>query len=137
MANKPIDWVRIREEYAEGASDVEVARLLDMTEEQFYRTEADNQAFANFVQKGRTLSKAWWYELSRRNVKSKEFNTPLYIINMKNRFGWADKIESNDMTNKDPVNLDQMRADLKNQMEKLAKKDPTLRNILAKEGNSD
>lgn len=137
MASKPIDWERIREEYAEGASDVEIAKLLDMTEEQFYRTEADNQAFAIFVQKGRTLSKAWWYELSRRNVRSKEFNTPLYIINMKNRFGWADKIESNDTTNKDPVNLDQMRADLRKAMERIAKKDPDLRSLLAKDGTSD
>lgn len=137
MANKPIDWERIREEYAEGASDVEIAKLLDMTEEQFYRTESDNQAFAIFVQKGRTLSKAWWYELSRRNVRNKEFNTPLYVMNMKNRFGWADKIESNDTTNKEPVNLDQMRSDLRKQMERLAKKDPDLRGLLTKDGTSD
>lgn len=137
MANKPIDWERIRAEYAEGAADVEIAKLLDMTEEQFYRTENENAAFAIFVQKGRTLSKAWWYELSRKNVRLKEFNTPLYVINMKNRFGWADKTETNDTTNKDPVNLDQMRADLSRQMEKLAKKDPALRSILTKDGTSD
>jgi hypothetical protein len=125
------------QEYALGAADVEIARILEMTESQFYDTEAENQAFATFVAKGRTLAKAFWYELSRKNVKNKEFNTPLYVINMKNRYGWADKVDTNDTTDKDPVNLDQMRAQLKKQMEKLAKKDPDLRNILNKDAPNE
>lgn len=125
------------QEYALGAADVEIAKILEMTESQFYDTEQDNAAFATFVQKGRTLAKAFWYELSRKNVKNKEFNTPLYVINMKNRYGWADKVDTNDTTDKDPVNLDDMRAQLRKQMTKIAKKDPTLRDILNKDDSNE
>lgn len=135
--NQPSKFEQVMAEYAQGASDVEIAKMLDMTEVQFYQTEQDNPAFATFVQKGRTLSKAWWYELSRKNVKNKEFNTPLYTINMKNRFGWADKVDTNDTTDKDPVNLDAARAELQRQMAKIMKKDPNLRALFIKDDTNE
>lgn len=128
--NPPSKFDQALSLYSEGAADVEIAKLLDMTEVQFYELEQENPAFATFANKGRTLSKAWWYEMSRKNVKNKEFNTPLYVINMKNRFGWADKVETNDMTDKEPVNLEQAKAQLKKQLETVAKKDPSLRALL-------
>lgn len=126
-ANK---WDQIKALYAEGGSDVEVARLMELSETEFYQFEHDHPAFATFLAKGRTLAKAWWYEQSRRNVRNKEFNTSLYNFAMKNRYGWADKVDTNDTTDKDPVNLDQLKGQLDSALKKLSKKDPALFNVI-------
>lgn len=129
MSN-PLNWDQVKEAYGEGASDVEIARLLNLSETEFYEYENEHPEFARFLAKGRTLSKAWWYEKHRTNLGNKEFNTSLYNFAMKNRFGWADKVESNDTTDKDPVNLDQMKAQLNSALTRMGKKDPELIRVL-------
>lgn len=128
-------WDEIKALYAQGASDVEVARLMELSETEFYQFEQDHPAFATFLAKGRTLAKAWWYEQHRSNLRNKEFNTSLYNFAMKNRFGWADKVDTNDTTDKDPVNLDQAKAQLDSALKKLMKKDPVLARSIV--GGSD
>lgn len=125
------NWDQIKDAYANGASDVEIARLMGLSESEFYEYETEHPAFATFLAKGRTLSKAWWYELHRTNVRNKEFNTSLYNFVMKNRFGWADKVDTNDTTEKDPVNLDQMKGQLNTALRNLGKKDPALMALLS------
>jgi hypothetical protein len=52
--------------------------------------------FSLTVKRGQALCQAWWEEMGRNNLKhSKEkvFETALWFINMKNRFGWKDKQE--------------------------------------------
>ena len=92
---KEIDWKAIADEYATGAADVEIAKLLDITINDFYRLEQEQPAFAKFVDKGRTMSQAWWYEKARKGLFTNEFNTALWNFNMKNRFpdDWRDKQE--------------------------------------------
>lgn len=41
------------------------------------------------------LSEAWWEEHGRLNLHNREFNSVLWYMNMKNRFGWRDRIDSN------------------------------------------
>lgn len=125
MSNK-INWDDIANAYADGAADVEIAKLLDITISDFYRLVQDNPSFAKFVEKGRTVSQAWWYEKARRNLWSKEFNTTLWNFNMKNRYGWADKIDTSDTTDKDPVNLDEARAQLQTALKRLSKTNPEI-----------
>lgn len=126
MADKQIDWKLVTLAYEEGAADVEIARLLDITIADFYRLEEENPAFAKFVEKGRTLSQAWWYEKARKGLFTKEFNTALWNFNMKNRFGWADKIDTSDTTDKDPVNLDQAKSQLQSALKRMSSKNPEL-----------
>ena len=120
------NWQALVEEYAVGASDVEIARLLKITINRFYQLIQENTAFAEFVERGRTLSRAWWESQARKNLWNKEFNTALWNFNMKNRYGWADKVESNDTTNKDPVNLDEAKSELVQALARLSKKNPEL-----------
>lgn len=124
--SKTPDWEGALTNYSEGGSDVEVAKILNITIGRFFQLYEETPTFADFVDKGRTLSQAWWYETGRKALFTKEFNPGLYNFVMKNRFGWADKVESTDATNKDPVNLDQMRGQLNSALVRLGKKNPEL-----------
>lgn len=120
------DWKALLTAYGEGASDVEIARLLKITLNRFYQLIEEVPAFAEFVEQGRTLSQAWWYEKGRTGLWSKDFNVSLWNFNMKNRYGWADKVDTADKTDSDPVNLDQAKAQLAQALKRLSKKNPEL-----------
>jgi hypothetical protein len=120
------NWEALLEAYGEGASDVEIARLLKITISRFYELMEEHVAFADFVDRGRTLAQAWWYEKGRTSLWDKNFNTALWNFQMKNRYGWADRVDTTDKTNLDPVNLDQAKGQLQQALKRLAKKSPEL-----------
>jgi hypothetical protein len=81
--------------YEEGASDVEVCQRLKIPFKEFERRYTDDKDFATLVEYGRLAAKAWWLELGRKAVSKKsqyEFN--FWWANMKNRYGWSDKVEN-------------------------------------------
>lgn len=122
---QPSKWDAVLALYEEGASDVEVCKYLSMTSAQFDRTYADVEAFSRIVDYGRTLSKAWWYETLRKNVRNKAFNTALFNFAMKNLHGWADKVESvtDDLSRK---SLDDQKAELQALLSRIQERDPSL-----------
>jgi hypothetical protein len=125
ISNTP-DWKNLLGLYGEGAADVEIARALGITIARFYALCDESDAFKNFAEKGRTLSQAWWYEQGRSGLFREKFNGALWNFNMKNRYGWADKVDTNDTTDKDPVNLDQAKSQLATALKTLGKKNPEL-----------
>lgn len=124
MSQNPPNWQALIEEYEQGASDVEIAKLLKITIVRFYDLIQESPAFAEFVERGRTVARAWWESAGRKNLWNKEFNTSLWNFNMKNRYGWADKMDTNDMTDKAPVDRDQAVSQLQQAIKQLAKKNP-------------
>lgn len=78
---------------AEGASDVEIYNYLDICYETFCRLLREDDHFSKTVKKARRLCEAWWQKNGRENIKNKEFNSTLWYMNMKNRFGWCDRRE--------------------------------------------
>lgn len=126
MSNQPINWEEISKIYLEGGFDVNVAKALDITIANFYQLEQEQPAFAKFIEKGRTLSKAWWYDQCRKNLMTKGFNTALYNFVMKNTQGWADKTDIQDTTNKDPVNLDQAKSQLQAALKRVSQSSPEI-----------
>jgi hypothetical protein len=93
--------------YDQGASDREVMRELSLTPgawDTLYKDvlESDFQELVDF---GRAMSHAWWESQGRINLKTKGFNTSLWTINMKNRFGWSEKTEQS-LTQIDFENMD-------------------------------
>lgn len=123
--SKAPNWDNLLELYSEGASDVEIARALQITVARFYNLIDEVPAFANFVERGRTLAQAWWYEAGRKNLWNKEFNTTLYNFNMKNRHGWADKVETGAKDEK-PLDQQAARAALVSALRTLGKQNPEL-----------
>lgn len=120
------DWPALMASYEEGASDVEIAKQLGVTMVRFYDLIETTPAFADFVDKGRTMAQAWWYEQGRRNLWNKDFNTTLWNFQMKNKYFWSDKVESKDTTGSEPTNLDEAKAQLQSALKKLSKKNPEL-----------
>lgn len=106
--------------YELGASDVEVCKELKITLKQFNENYAKNPKFTELVDFGRNLSHSWWMEQCRRGLFDKTMNVALWQFVMKNRFGWADKIETTNGYRED-LNLDDVRSKLQAEMPKLLK----------------
>lgn len=97
--NLPDGWeATVLELYQQGASDVEIkAQIIEwrgsISNSLWNRWMKEEKKFSTTVKRGRILSAAWWEKKGRLNIDSKEFNSGLWFMNMKNRFGWADKKE--------------------------------------------
>lgn len=93
-------FLHILEEYKAGASDEETKAYIwgergSFSNDLWDRWLIEEPIFSETIKKGRELSKAWWLKEGRANLKDKDFSPTLWYMNMKNRFGWADKQELN------------------------------------------
>ena len=92
----PQDWEEvILSMYAEGAGDVEVMKQIwewtgSFSYKLWERWIKEEDRFKEVIDMGGILSKAWWERNGRKNIDNKGFNSVLWYMNMKNRFGWAD-----------------------------------------------
>lgn len=120
MLGSSSEWARKLIGYYEaGYSDAEVAAELKITIKEFNKQLAENPGFNKLVQFGRTLSTAFWEGLARKNIINKQFNTPLYNFYMKNKYGWADKIETSNSNDNTNMNMDALKAELARKLKKL------------------
>lgn len=90
----PKGWEKIlATEYKEGASDVEVKARLKMTQSLWdvLYNDATSSEFKSVVDFGRMLAKAWWMTQARKNLHSRQFNATLWLMVMKNQYGYSDK----------------------------------------------
>lgn len=92
----PQDWKEvILGMYSEGASDIEVMRQIwewrgSFSKKLWERWINEEASFKEVISTGNVLSQAWWEMNGRKNIANKGFNSVLWYMNMKNRFGWAD-----------------------------------------------
>lgn len=89
------------EEFRGGASVIEVAAAIGIKRSTFYdwcnpSSPRFNSDFKEAVDFGRDVSEAWWMRTGRDNLHNRNFNSALWYMNMKNRFGWSDKQETRD-----------------------------------------
>ena len=101
------DWRKtLLKLYKIGASDREVMCELKLSRgawAELYQNPLDCD-FQELVELGRLWAHAWWETQGRENLLNNKFQTALYTIQMKNRFGWSEKSEQS-MTNIDLKNL--------------------------------
>jgi hypothetical protein len=97
----PEGWQNtILEMYKEGASDVEVKAIIydirgSLSNDLWERWMEEEEEFSETIKVGKMLSAAWWQKSGRTNLKSGDFNYTGWYMNMKNRFGWRDKVDTN------------------------------------------
>lgn len=95
--------------YKSGASDVEVCKDLGISYNDFNDRKKQDSIFSSIVDYGRLAAKAWWMELGRKGATGeKNFNYNAWYAVMKNRFGWSDRSEIVEGSEK---NIDQQSKD--------------------------
>ena len=77
----------------EGASLIEVAADIGINADTLHTWRKSNTEFSDAVKIGMQLSEAWWMREGREALRDRDFNYTGWYMNMKNRHGWADKVE--------------------------------------------
>lgn len=82
------------EKMKEGAAIQELPFYLDVCLDTIYEWKKVHEDFSEAIKKGESYSQAFWMIDGRTSIREKDFNSTLWYMNMKNRFGWADKTET-------------------------------------------
>jgi hypothetical protein len=83
--------------FKEGQSLIEVAALLGISRDTIHEwcKDPNKKVFSDTIKAGIELSEAWWECQGRTNLineyQGPSFNSTLWYMNMKNRFGWKDR----------------------------------------------
>ncbi len=78
----------------QGASIVELAVELEISRDTFYALGEREEEFFDTIKRCKELSEVWWLKKGRTELENKDFSFTGWYMNMKNRFGWADKTEN-------------------------------------------
>ncbi|MCY1389895.1 hypothetical protein D9M71_47050 [compost metagenome] len=86
---------RMRSLAAEGASELEVRHEMGISEHLWYKWTDENPDFSRTRKECQELCRIWWEKHGRKmSDGSADGNATVWIFNMKNRFGWKDKVET-------------------------------------------
>ena len=84
---------------AEGCSMLEIMLAIGMNPNRHYKLLKENtprgKKYKLTMKLAEKLCEAWWLKIGRKGLTMKSnFNSHLYYMNMKNRFGWREKQET-------------------------------------------
>lgn len=104
LEDLPKNWKKlVLEIKKEGGSDVEVRVALDISTDLWNRFKKEITEFSETIKRGQDLCEAWWLKNGREGIRDKQFNAVLWYMNMKNRFGWKDKTETDVTSGGKPI----------------------------------
>ena len=103
---------KYKKEYCDTAIEVQkrgfskeaVAGHLDISKDTLYRWIKKYKEFSDAIKRGQEYCRIFWEELGIEMVTAGQGNSTAWIFNMKNRFGWKDKSET-ELTGKDGAPL--------------------------------
>ena len=112
-----LTWVQlILSLYVVGASDEEVISDLKITSATFSGLYADDEYFRDVIEHGRLASYAWWQRWGRLNLFNKLANYSGWYMQMKNKFGWADRqqqeISDGEFTNMSDAAINRIKEEM-------------------------
>ena len=96
----------------EGASIKEIAYELNVSRDTIYEWQSKYADFSDTIKKCVDFSEGWWMKQGRLNIDTKEFNSTLWYMNMRNRFGWADRQSDNQNPQETLSKIQALVADL-------------------------
>lgn len=79
---------QVIEMMSEGASKSEVAGFLNVNRDTISIWRKKYPEFDDAIGIGSSAAEAWWASIGKENLTNKNFNHRLWMIQMKNRFGW-------------------------------------------------
>ena len=100
LSSLPNQWYKvILSLYEEGSSDIEIKAMIynwrgSFSNDLWDRWMKEEPEFSETIKTGKILSEAWWTKTGRKNLSNKDFSYTGWYMNMKNRFGWSDKVEN-------------------------------------------
>ena len=77
----------------QGYSKQATAGALGISVRTFYQWLEDHPQFSQAVEQGEAGSQKWWEDRGRESCAGDSFNATVWVMTMKNRFGWRDKQE--------------------------------------------
>ncbi len=108
----PEKWyIDVLKLYKIGGSDSEVWAMIygwrgSFSNDLWERWMKEEPEFSETIKGGRKLSEAWWQRNGRTNLQNKEFSYTGWYMQMKNRFGWTDRSQTDLTTKGESVNKD-------------------------------
>lgn len=85
----------------QGMSIEETCVELDISDDSWYRwsdEESGHKEFCESIKRHKALCYAWWMKEGRTQLQNTKFSFTGWYMNMKNRFGWKDKSETDHTT---------------------------------------
>ena len=116
LTDLPEGWdALIHEVASNGGSQLECRSALGISNDLWYRLKDEEPEFSEAVKRAEEACQVWWERLGRNMSMGAidKGNATTWIFNMKNRFGWKDKLDIDQKTEhsgKVDMSLDQAHS---------------------------